>query len=74
MKLHEFQSKALLRQFGIPVPESAVADSASAAVAAAAALVEQGYEIFAVKARLIGIGLPGSDRNRAATIGGFVRP
>ncbi len=52
MKLHEFQSKALLRQFGVPVPESAVADSAAAAVAAAAMLAEQGYEIFAVKAQV----------------------
>ena len=52
MKLHEFQSKARLRQFGIPVPESAVADSAGAAVAAAATLAEQGYEIFAVKAQV----------------------
>jgi len=52
LKLHEFQSKALLRQFGIPVPESAIADSAGAAVTAAAMLAEQGYEVFAVKAQV----------------------
>ncbi len=52
MKLHEFQSKALLRQFGIPVPDSAVADSAGNAVVAAATLAAQGYEIFAVKAQV----------------------
>jgi len=52
MKLHEFQSKALLRQAGIPVPDSEVADSAEAAQAAAANLAEKGYTRFAVKAQV----------------------
>ncbi len=52
MKLHEYQSKALMRQYGIPVPESQVADSPEAAEAAAAGLAEKGYTRFAVKAQV----------------------
>ena len=52
MKLHEYQSKALLRQYGIPVPESEVAESAEAAEAAAAGLAEKGSTRFAVKAQV----------------------
>ena len=52
MKLHEYQSKALLRQYGIPVPESEVADSAEAAESVAAGLAEKGYTRFAVKAQV----------------------
>lgn len=52
MKLHEYQSKALLRQYGIPVPDSEVADSAEAAEVAAAGLAEKGYTRFAVKAQV----------------------
>jgi succinyl-CoA synthetase beta subunit len=52
LKLHEFQSKALMRQAGIPVPEGEVAESARAAQAAAAALARRGYERFAVKAQV----------------------
>ena len=52
MKLHEYQSKALLRQYGIPVPESEVADSTEAAEVAAAGLAEKGYTRFAVKAQV----------------------
>ena len=52
MKLHEFQSKALMRQAGIPVPEGEVAESARAAQAAAATLARKGYERFAVKAQV----------------------
>ncbi len=52
MKLHEYQSKELLRQYGIPVPESQVADSAEAAVAAAEDLAAKGYTRFAVKAQV----------------------
>ena len=52
MKLHEFQSKALMRQYGIPVPDSQVADSAETAEAAAAGLAEKGYTRFAVKAQV----------------------
>jgi len=52
LKLHEFQSKALMRQAGIPVPEGEVAESARAAQAAAATLARKGYERFAVKAQV----------------------
>ena len=52
MKLHEYQSKALLRQYGIPVPDSEVVEGVDAAVVAAANLVEKGYTRFAVKAQV----------------------
>jgi succinyl-CoA synthetase beta subunit len=52
VKLHEYQSKALMRQHGIPVPDSDVADSAEAAEAAAGVLAEKGYRRFAVKAQV----------------------
>ncbi|MBI4469608.1 MAG: acetate--CoA ligase family protein, partial [Acidobacteria bacterium] len=38
MKLHEYQAKALLREFGVPVPEGFVARTPSEAAAAAARL------------------------------------
>ncbi len=41
-----------MRQYGIPVPESQVADNAAAAEAAAAELAEKGYTRFAVKAQV----------------------
>lgn len=52
MKLHEYQSKALLRQYGIPVPDSEVVEGVDAAVVAAAKLAEKGYTRFAVKAQV----------------------
>ncbi len=52
MKLHEYQAKALLRQYGIPVPDSEVVDSAAAAEGAAERLAEKGSTRFAVKAQV----------------------
>jgi succinyl-CoA synthetase beta subunit len=52
VKLHEFQSKALMRQYGIPVPDGGVADSPEAAEAAAQELADNGATKFAVKAQV----------------------
>jgi len=52
LKLHEYQSKALLREYGIPVPDSEVADNAEAAQSAAEGLAAKGYTRFAVKAQV----------------------
>ncbi len=49
MNLHEYQSKKLFADYGIPVPQGIVADSAEAAVAAAEAL---GGELWVVKAQV----------------------
>ncbi|MEO0346919.1 MAG: ADP-forming succinate--CoA ligase subunit beta [Pseudomonadota bacterium] len=49
MNLHEYQSKKLFADYGIPVPQGIVADSADAAVAAAEAL---GGELWVVKAQV----------------------
>lgn len=49
MNLHEYQSKALFADFGIPVPEGRIAATAEQAVAAAEAL---GGELWVVKAQV----------------------
>jgi succinyl-CoA synthetase beta subunit len=49
LNLHEYQSKALFADFGIPVPEGRIAATAEQAVAAAEAL---GGELWVVKAQV----------------------
>ena len=49
MKIHEFQAKELLRQYGIPVPESIVVEHADGA---ATAYQELGGELAVVKAQI----------------------
>jgi len=49
MNLHEYQSKRLFAEYGIPVPRGIAADSADAAVAAARDL---GGELWVVKAQV----------------------
>ncbi len=49
MNIHEYQAKALLRSFGIPVAAGQVADTAEEAVAAARAL---GGDLWVVKAQI----------------------
>lgn len=53
MNLHEFQSKSLLKKFGVPVPEGVVVNSSDAAVDAAHAIHDKtGSEVWAVKAQI----------------------
>jgi succinyl-CoA synthetase beta subunit len=49
MKIHEYQAKELLRGFGIPVPDGAVADSPEAS---AAAFKRLGSDLAVVKAQI----------------------
>ncbi|GMU69738.1 MAG: succinate--CoA ligase [ADP-forming] subunit beta [Steroidobacteraceae bacterium] len=49
MNLHEYQAKAVFRQYGVPVPEGRVARSADEAVAAAEAI---GGGVWVVKAQV----------------------
>jgi succinyl-CoA synthetase beta subunit len=49
MNLHEFQSKKLFAEYGIPVPKGAIADSAAGAIAAAR---ELGGRVWVVKAQV----------------------
>ncbi len=49
MNLHEFQSKKLFAEYGIPVPKGAIADSAAGAIAAARGL---GGGVWVVKAQV----------------------
>ena len=49
MNLHEFQSKRLFAEYGIPVPNGAIADSAAGAIAAARGL---GGGVWVVKAQV----------------------
>lgn len=52
MKLHEYQSKALLRDRGVAVPEGEVAETADAARQAASRLFDAGSARVAVKAQV----------------------
>ncbi len=53
MNLHEYQSKQILKQYGVSVPKGYVAYTADEAVEAAKKLTEEtGYEIWAVKAQV----------------------
>ncbi len=53
MNLHEYQAKALLKQFCVSVPEGIIADSAIVAVDAAKKVKEKtGIEVWAVKAQI----------------------
>jgi succinyl-CoA synthetase beta subunit len=49
LNLHEYQSKALFAEFGIPVPQGRVASTAAAAAAAAESL---GGDLWVVKAQV----------------------
>src|SRR6187399_1658087 len=49
MKIHEYQGKALLKDFGVPVPRSVVARTADEAEAAAR---ELGVDVVVVKAQI----------------------
>ena len=53
MNLHEYQSKQILKQYGVSVPKGYVAYTAEEAVEAAKKLTEEtGHEIWAVKAQV----------------------
>jgi len=52
LKLHEYQSKALLRDFGVAVPEGHVATTADEARESAAKLFDAGSSRVAVKAQV----------------------
>ncbi|MCX6138460.1 MAG: succinate--CoA ligase subunit beta, partial [Ignavibacteriales bacterium] len=49
MKIHEYQGKEILRSFGVPTPQGAVAFSANEAVAAAQKV---GGSVWVVKAQI----------------------
>ncbi|MFB6231905.1 MAG: ADP-forming succinate--CoA ligase subunit beta [Salinibacter sp.] len=53
MKLHEYQAKALFREYGVPVPEGIVAETPDEAVDAARRLKEdENASLFVVKAQI----------------------
>ena len=52
MKIHEYQAKQILAQFGVPVPRGGVAESGEAAQAAARKLFEAGASGAVVKAQI----------------------
>ncbi|KAG1220135.1 hypothetical protein G6F68_021280 [Rhizopus microsporus] len=64
MKIHEYQGKELLKQFGIPVPRGIPALSVDEAVAAAEKL---GGPVWVVKAQIhaAGLGNPGHAADHA---------
>ena len=52
MNIHEYQAKALLKKFGVAVPEGHVAFSVPEAVEAAKTLESAGNKVFVVKAQI----------------------
>lgn len=52
MNIHEYQAKALLKKFGVAVPEGHVAFSVPEAVEAAKSLESAGNKVFVVKAQI----------------------
>ena len=64
MNLYEFEAKEILAQYGIPLPDGRVAQSAAEAEAVAKAM--PGHK-FAVKAQIMagGRGLAGRNRRRS---------
>jgi len=52
MNIHEYQAKALLKKFGVAVPEGHVAFSVPEAVEGAKALEAAGNKVFVVKAQI----------------------
>lgn len=53
MNIHEYQAKALLKKFGVPVPEGIVVDTPEAALLAAKTIKEKtGVDSWAVKAQI----------------------
>jgi succinyl-CoA synthetase beta subunit len=52
MNIHEYQAKALLKKFGVAVPEGHVAFSVPEAVEAAKNLEADGHKVFVVKAQI----------------------
>lgn len=52
MNIHEYQAKALLKKFGVPVPEGHVAFSVPEAVEGAKLLEAAGNKVFVVKAQI----------------------
>jgi len=52
MNIHEYQAKALLKQFGVAVPEGHPAFSVPEAVESSKQLESAGYKVFVVKAQI----------------------
>ncbi len=52
MNIHEYQAKAVLKQFGVPVPEGYPAFNVNEAVEAAQTLHSNGHKVFVVKAQI----------------------
>lgn len=52
MKIHEYQSRDLLKQFGVPVPGGIVVDSAESAESAFKTLQKEGTTLAVVKAQV----------------------
>ena len=52
MKLHEYQAKDILRDYGVAIPPGTVAETVDDAVAAAEDMKEEGADLFVVKAQI----------------------
>ena len=52
MKIHEYQAKEILKDYGVAVPKGVAASTVEEAVAAAQAMKDEGTELFVVKAQI----------------------
>ena len=52
MKIHEYQAKEILRRYGVPVPDGAMATTVEEADTAAKALFSKGNLAVVVKAQI----------------------
>jgi succinyl-CoA synthetase beta subunit len=52
MKIHEYQAKEILKQYGVPVPDGIAATTVEGAVDAANQLKDNGATLFVVKAQI----------------------
>ena len=52
MKLHEYQAKDILREYGVSIPPGTVAETVDEAVAAAEEMGADGADLFVVKAQI----------------------
>ncbi|WP_340105305.1 ADP-forming succinate--CoA ligase subunit beta [Rhodohalobacter sp. 8-1] len=71
MKIHEYQAKEILKEYGVAVPDGVAADSVDDAVKAAKEMKEKGSSLFVVKA-MIHAGGRGKGRTKESNAKGVI--
>ncbi|MFO7846106.1 MAG: ADP-forming succinate--CoA ligase subunit beta [Balneolaceae bacterium] len=71
MKIHEYQAKEILKEYGVAVPDGVAAESVEDAVSAAKEMKENGASLFVVKA-MIHAGGRGKGRTKNSNAKGVI--